>query len=195
LVRRTVIPSQAEIKRAVEGALLLARANPAGMTRFDFSVDGFWRSFSAILIAAPAYLLLLVDRYSTTGLGAHIGAVAMVEALAYVIGWCAFPVAAIFLTRMLGLGGRYVALVVAGNWCGVLQVLLLAAAVLLGSLLPQTMRGVVGLATLIAVLTYQWFVIRTALETTSGTAAALVLVDILLSMLVHEGADALLQVG
>jgi hypothetical protein len=185
--------SQAELKSAFEGALLLARGDAAGMTRFDLTIEGFWRSFFAIVVAAPAYLLLLVDQYATTGVGAHIGGVIMIEALAYVIGWCAFPVAAIFLTRVLGLGAHYVSLIVASNWSGVLQVLVLAMAVLLGTLLPSALRGLLGLGALVAVLGYQWFVVRTALETTGTTAAALVAVDILLSMLVHEGADALIQ--
>jgi hypothetical protein len=166
-----LIPSQEEIKTALEGALLLARGNVAGMTRFDLSTD----------------------QYAATEVGAHIVGVVTIEALAYVIGWCAFPVAAIFLTRLLGLGARYVPLVVAINWCGVLQLLVLAAAVLLGGLAPPAGRGMLGLVALLAVLTYQWFVIRTALETTSGTAAGLLVVDLLLSLLVHEAAGTLIQ--
>lgn len=187
------MPSLPELRSAFEGALLLARGNPAGMARFDLTVEGFWRSFLAMVIAAPAYILLLVDQYSTSGVGAHIGVVVMVEALAYVVGWCAFPVAAILLTRLLGLGSRYVALVVAGNWCGLVQVLILGAAVLVAGLAPAAVRGLVGLAALLAVLTYQWFVVRTALGTSSGIAAALVVVDVLLSMLVHQGADMLIH--
>jgi hypothetical protein len=188
-----LIPSQEEIKTALEGALLLARGNVAGMTRFDLSITGFWRSFFAIVLASPAYLFLLADQYAATEVGTHIFGVVAIEAFAYVIGWCAFPVAAIFLTRLLGLGARYVPLVVAINWCGVLQLLLLAAAVLIGGLAPPAVRGMLGLVALIAVLTFQWFVIRTALETTSGTAAGLLVVDLLLSLLVHEGSGALIQ--
>lgn len=188
-----MIPSQEEIKTALEGALMLARGNVAGMTRFDLSITGFWRSFFAMALAAPAYLFLLADQYATSSVGAHIAGVVIIEAVAYVVGWCAFPVAAIFLTRLLGLGARYVPLVVAVNWCGVLQLLLLAVAVLLGGLAPPELRGMLGLVALLAVLTFQWFVIRTALETTSGTAAGLLVVDLLLSLLIHEGAGTLIQ--
>ena len=44
-------------------------------------------------------------------------------------------------------------------------------------------------------LTYQWFVIRTALGTTNATAFGLVVVDILTSIVLSRGLDSLLQPG
>lgn len=189
------MPSQAEIRQALEGAWLLAKGDASGMGRFDLSVDGFWRSFSAILIVAPAYALLLLEQYGRLGWPEQTVATVMAELIAYVAGWLTFPVAAIFLTRLLGLSSRYVPLIVASNWTAVLQITLYMGVVILGLPMPEQLRTLFLLAATIAVLVYQWFVVRTALETSSGTAFGLVVIDILLSLAVSRAIDALLQPG
>jgi hypothetical protein len=117
------------------------------------------------------------------------------EAVSYVAGWAAFPVAAIFLTRLLGLAAGYVPLIVANNWSAVVQIAFYAAVVVLGTLLPGELRAIALLAATLAVLVYQWFVIRTALDTGSGIAFGIVVVDVLLSLAVSRGMDGLLGVG
>ena len=86
-------------------------------------------------------------------------------------------------------------LIVANNWSAVVQVALYTAVVLVGTLLPAQLRTLALLVATITVLTYQWFVIRTALGTTGGTALGLVVIDVLLSIAVSRGLDGLLQPG
>ena len=50
-------------------------------------------------------------------------------------------------------------------------------------------------AATIAVLVYQWFVIRTALATTGATALGLVVIDVLLSITTSRILDGMLQPG
>ena len=119
----------------------------------------------------------------------------LAESLAYLAGWIAFPIAAVFLSRLLGLGGRYVPLIVAANWSSVLQITLYALVVLAGLALPRGLRTLLLFGTTVAVLVYQWFVIRSALRTSSGIAFALVVIDVLLSMAVSRTLDGLLQPG
>ena len=71
--------SLADTKQALEGAWSIARRDPDAMSRFDLTVDGFWASFFAAVVAAPGYLLLLVDQYSAQGFGANLGEVALIE--------------------------------------------------------------------------------------------------------------------
>jgi hypothetical protein len=59
------VPS--EFVRSLRGAWLLARGDAAGMGLLDLTVEGFWNSFAAALVAAPAYVLLLADRYAGPG--------------------------------------------------------------------------------------------------------------------------------
>jgi hypothetical protein len=190
-----LIPTWPEIARSVQAASLLARGDPRGMAGFDVSVEGFWKSFTAALVVAPAYVLVLVDQYRLTGWPERPWAAAFAETVAFAIGWLAFPVAAIPLTRLLGLSARYVPLIVANNWSAVIQVALYTVVVLVGMVLPAEMRATALFTSTILVLVYQWFVIRTALGTTGGTAAGLVVIDVLLSITVSRILDGLLQPG
>lgn len=185
--------SYAEIARSLQGAWLLAKGDPRGLDLFDLSLEGFWRSFAAALLAAPAYALVLLEQYAATGWPQHVPGTIAAELVAYVCGWIAFPIAAIFLTRILQLTQRYVPLVVAGNWSSALQIGFYTVIVVTSLVLPREMRSVLLLTATIAVLAYQWFVIRTALGTGGGIAFGLVVIDVLLSMTVSRVVDGVLQ--
>ncbi|HMR30931.1 MAG TPA: hypothetical protein PKA13_07330 [Geminicoccaceae bacterium] len=187
------MPSLVDTKRALHGAWAIARRDPGAMSRFDLTVEGFWGSFFAAVVAAPGYLLLLVDQYAVQGLGANLGEVALVELLAYAAGWIAFPLLALPITQALGLGHRYVPLVVASNWGSVLQVALLVAFTVLATVLPEAMHVSLRLAVMLVALAYQWQVVRVSLETTGLIAAGLVIVDILVAVIIQRGAGALIQ--
>lgn len=185
------MPSQAEIRQALTGMLMLARLDTGGMRLLDLTVEGFWKSFTGPLLAAPAFALLVADRYARTGLPAGLAAVVPLEAVGYCLGLVAFPIAAIFLTRLLGLTDRYVPLIVAGNWSTVPQAALLLAAITVANLAPGLAALLVPLAGL-AALAYSWFVVRTALATTASVAAGLVVVDVLMGVGIDRVMDMLL---
>jgi hypothetical protein len=189
------MPTWPEIAHAIDAAWRLARGDASAVGRFDLSVDGFWQSFAAALVVVPAYILVLLDQYRHAGWPAEPWATAFTEGLGYVIGWIAFPLAAIPLTRLLGLSQRYVPLIVANNWSTVIQVTVYTAVVVLGAILPVQMRTTALLTATLAILVYQWFVIRSALGTTSGIAAGLVVIDLLLSVTVSRVLDWLLLSG
>ena len=46
-----------EIARSLTGAWELFLDRPDAMRRFDISMTGFWRSFRAIVLVLPAYLV------------------------------------------------------------------------------------------------------------------------------------------
>ncbi len=187
------MPNWPEIVRSVQAAWFLARGDTRGLAGFDFSVDGFWKSFAAALVVAPAYALVLVDQYRYAGWPENTWGAALAELVSFAVGWVAFPLAAIPLTRLLGLSGRYVPLIVANNWSAVIQVALYTAVVVFGALLPAEMRTLALFTATIMVLVYQWFVIRTALATTGLTAFGLVVIDVLLSITVSRILDGMLQ--
>jgi hypothetical protein len=186
-----MIPDQREIYRSIYGAYLLARLDRSGMSHFNLSVDGFWRSFFAAVLVAPGYALLVAQDLSTRAEEISPAWALVVETLAYVIGWAAFPLVAIVITQMMGLSRNYAAMIIAANWAAVLQIGLFLAAMGLGLLLPALAGLLVTVAT-VAILSYQWFVFRTALSTTGGIAIALVLVELLLNGGISMIADGLL---
>src|SRR5437763_14845048 len=102
-----------EVRLALTGALRLARGDRGGLSYFDRSVDGFWRSFRAAVIGYPLYLVLLsmrvtVAEWETSGAFLIIA----VETIAYVIAWTAFPLFMLIVTPRIGRPTRFVAFMV-----------------------------------------------------------------------------------
>ncbi|MGH6896138.1 MAG: hypothetical protein ACREJ5_06285 [Geminicoccaceae bacterium] len=183
------MPEREEVLSALYGAYRLAWFDTAGMTHFNLSFDGFWRSFFAAALVAPAYAILVGLQVATGEQAIDLGLLVLTESIGYVLAWCAFPLIAIVLTRLLGLARNYVALIVALNWTAVLQTALFLAVVLLAPFLPEVLGTLVMTLTTGAILVYQWFVIRTALETTGGIALMLLLIDLIVTSMINMGAD------
>jgi hypothetical protein len=185
------MPSREEVLRSLNGAWRLAWLDRSGMRYFNLTVEGFWRSFFAAVLVAPGYALLVAQKL--LGRSEEFSAVwaLVVEITAYVVIWAAFPAVAVVLTQLLGLARNYSALIIAVNWAAVIQIAAFLVAVGLAFVVPPLGSLLLTLATG-AILFYQWFVIRTALETTGGLALVLVLVDLLVNLAINLSAERLL---
>ncbi len=143
---------------------------------------------------APFYAVLLVMRYAadTTGVGAF--RFASVEAIAYIIAWVAFPLVMVSLARVLDREERYLGYIVAYNWASVLQNAVYMPVVMLGltGTVPVNAANALILIVLSVVLVYTWFITWTALNVGAGTAAALVALDFVLSVLINAVASEML---
>ena len=186
------MPDRGEVLSGLFGAYRLAWFDPSGMAHFNLTVEGFWRSFFAAVLVAPAYAILVGMQLAAETEEFNLALVFLVEAIAYVLAWAAFPLVAVVLTRLLGLDRNYVALIVAVNWTAVLQTGAFLAVVLLALILPQGLGTLVVTLTTLAILVYQWFVIRTSLQTTGGVALMLLLVDLVITTMINAGADRML---
>lgn len=183
-----------EVRLALLGALRLARGDRGGLSCFDRSLDGFWRSFRAAFIAYPLYLLLVTMRVTVAEWERSGGLwIAAVETIAYVIAWSAFPLIMLAVTRRLDRPDRFFNFMVPYNWAQVPQSALF---VLIGL---ESESGVLGgpaasaleTAAVIAVLVYEWYIARVALDTTVYGAAFVVLVDLVLGAFISHIASTL----
>lgn len=165
---------------------MLGRAN--GLNRLDLSVEGFWRSFAAILAIIPAALLsFLSDRRISAAGGAALDPLAPALALqscALVADWLAFPLLLALLAGRLGLGGAYVPFVIARNWAAVIMAAMVAPvhALILLNLLPPQVAPIVLLAVIAATLGFSYALTKTSLSVPGRVAAPIVIVDFLLSI-------------
>lgn len=176
----------AEVIRAVYGAWRLALFDRKGLDFFDATIEAYWKSFYAAAIVAPAYVLLLVLRLSEVHTRAGPVAIAAIEILAYIIGWVAFPLVMIYVCDRMGRFDRYLRFIAAHNWSNVIQItVFLLATILAKGFLGGSLAVFLGLAATVAILFYQWFIARTALEITGGAAAAIVGLDLLISILIN----------
>jgi hypothetical protein len=196
------MPTWDEIARSLAGAWDLFLDRPGAMRFFDVSVEGFWRSFAAVILVVPSYAFaVLADQRmvsaadpslpleSGTGLMVHNG-------LGLALDWIALPLILALLARPLGIARHYPEFVVARNWCAVL------AAVPFGVIGLLVVAGVVGadfgsllmVAALIVVLRYNYVIARRALEASVGFAIGIVVLDFVVSLTVALSIDGLFAV-
>ena len=129
-----------EIVSSLTGAVRLALGDTGAMSCFNRTIEGFWNSFFAAVLAAPGYLALALLSFEETPIADPLR-VFLVESIAYVIGWVAFPLAMVYVARALGREKRYVNYIVAFNWAQVPQVLLFLTGVLTN--MPKAVLGAI----------------------------------------------------
>ncbi len=189
------MPDLAYVTRSVYGAWRLARLDPGGMTFFELSVPGFWRSFFAAVVVAPAYAVLVALRFGhetefSPELDLELGPFLVAKLVAYAVTWAAFPLAMMVIARLLSLSAFYIPFIIAYNWSAVIQIAVFLPVSLIGAsaLLPDTLAGILMMTATLAIFFYQWFIARVALQTTGLVAAVLVVFDRVLGILIDLGA-------
>lgn len=183
-----------EVRLALAGTLRLARGDRGGLSCFDRSLDGFWRSFRAAALCYPLYLVLLTMRVSVAEWQASGGwRIVTVETIAYVIAWVAFPLAMLTVTRWIDRAHHFCDFLVPYNWAQLPQSVLF---VLVGlesesGVLSTPAAQAIEVAAVIAVLVYEWYIARVALDTTGTAAALVVVVDLVLGAFINRIAGSL----
>lgn len=117
-------PTLSEVAVALWAAGRLLRFDPSVWRTFDDTPETFWKSFWAALPVLPFYLVMVgLHLSAVAGSGQAIRAgwfeLVLIEALAYVISWTAFPLVLFHLLGALGKSDRFVPLVAAMNWLNV----------------------------------------------------------------------------
>ena len=181
------MPLPRDISSSLQGAWRLMRFDAGGMDGFDISVDGFWRSFLAAIPVAPTYAIVVWLNLADREEPFDVAWAVLVCSIAYGLGWAAFPVAAIGVTRLLGLTDRYVMLIVSFNWISIPQALIMTPVIALDASggLPGPLGGWLTIAAMFYVLTYQWFVTRVALDVQPLTATGVVVLQIVISLFIE----------
>ena len=78
-------PSWREIVYGVFGAWRLFRRDSGAMTYFDDSVDGFWKSFFAAVLIAPAYGIIVALELARLDTTADLLSITIIEAATGVV--------------------------------------------------------------------------------------------------------------
>jgi hypothetical protein len=178
-----------EVSYGLYGAWRLAWRDPRAMAWFDRSLEGAIRSFWAAAIAYPGFLVLLLLRFEPADWHAPaIYRIVLVESIGYVIGWCAYPLAALPFCRWLAPEERALGFIVAYNWSQVLQTALLLPLALFGALhiAPSYAIAYAELVAYLAILVYEWFIARIALDAGGLPATVLVMLDFVLGAMLAQ---------
>lgn len=182
-----------EATRAVYGSWRLARLDAGGMGYFETSIGGYWRSFTAAALVAPGYAILVLLRLNESGITVAPARFATIQAIAYVIGWVAFPLVMVYGARKLGRDPLYLSYITAYNWSAFLQVgFLLMVIGLSQGFLATAAANLASLIATLLVLVYQGFIARTALRISGWAAAAVVGINISLDVFFNGIASVLM---
>lgn len=176
--------SLAEIRSAFVGVLLLFRGRAEGLALMDRSVAGFWRSFLAILLVLPSDALIQIALVRL-GEQDQIAGPLMASLPLLALDFAVLPVILAALARPLGLTRGYVDFVVARNWGAPVASAALALPLLLAGAgwLGPAGRDLMSFVLIVLVLRYQWMALRLALRADVPVAIALLVGDLVISLL------------
>jgi hypothetical protein len=183
----------AESATSLYGAFRLARFDPHGMNYFNAGPSGFWRSFWAAVIIAPFYAVLLATAYPSLETSHDPVRFALVEGIAYVMAWVAYPLVMAWVTRQLDRFDYFIGYIVAYNWAAVLQNALFIPINILWvtGALPPDVSFMLWLIVFSLILAYLWFIARTALALAPMAAASIVGIDLVLNVIISAIANSM----
>jgi hypothetical protein len=197
------MPGPDEIVRSLTGAWRLLLDRSDALRFFDVSVDGFWRSFGAILLVLPAFILVVLsDRAriltdAVAGSGFDATTFLVNRGLWLLLNWIALPVVLALVAQPLGVTRTYAAYVVARNWCAVLTVAPfgLVALLSLAGLLGDDIASVISLVVIVVVVRFDYLIARRALGADIGLAVGVVLADLAIGLAIGVVVDSVLDYG
>ncbi|KMO40109.1 hypothetical protein VQ03_14595 [Methylobacterium tarhaniae] len=106
-----------DVTRSLRGTAGLIGRRPDALRHFDVSERGFWRSFGAIWLTAPAVTVALALERGAGTSPFQLDHVTVAVIAGLVAGFLAVPLAMIAVLRRLGRTRAYVPFVVVTNWC------------------------------------------------------------------------------
>ena len=192
--------SSDETYASLTGAWRLMLGKPDGLRLLDLSADGFWNSFFAIVVAAPALIVGWVGLANEIGdPNAFAGRFTMLIRLATVdIGTWVLPLVGLALVApRAGIGGRFVHYVVASNWASAIIAWMMLPAALIRLFLPSTNEFAVLAALLLFALSMilTWRMTNVAIGRGAAVGTAVFAGMFVASLAVWFGMEALLGIG
>lgn len=178
-----------EVNRSFRGTLDLLHSRADGLKSFDMSERGFWRSFSAIWLTLPAYIVSLAFERLRLGLlqpdRSLLGNlwIDVVVALGHVASFVALPLAMIWIARSFNLTRSYVPFVIVTNWITAMGLVVLSvpAMLLLIGWATPSLASIFALAFAVIIVRMQWFATKATLGISSLPALGIVLLGIVLN--------------
>ncbi|NBJ11787.1 hypothetical protein [Microvirga arsenatis] len=181
-----------EVNRSFRGTLDLLNSRTEGLKAFDMSERGFWRSFMAIWLTLPAYIVSLAFERLRLGLLQPDRSlldslwIDLVVALGHAAGFVALPLAMIWVARWFRLEKAYVPFVIVTNWISVIGMLVLSVPAMLMLLgwAPPGLASLFSLAFAVVIVRLQWFATKSTLGLSSLPALGIVVLGIVLNSVV-----------
>ena len=178
--------SMREVVASLYGTWRLARFDRSAIGYFDPSPEGFWRSFFAAVLAAPAPIAIQL-LFRAASLPDDLFRYVLGLVVVYAFSWLIWPLAAVYLARVLDRNDALLLYLTAHNWAQVPAVLFQLAVVILAiGLLPMALVTPALLLSIVIVLIYEGFIAATALRIDRLAAAGVVIAYFVVLVLVSS---------
>jgi hypothetical protein len=172
------------IGSGLQAAFLLARGRSEGMRYVQADTDGVHLSFWALAVASPTIVCLRLITWVESSVPPDASHVLALDMVSYVVGWLGFLVLSFYVAGWFGAAPRWPRYVVAWNWCNVVENLLLLVGCVPGLLhAPPAIDAASQIITTGWALWIEWYATRLALGTGAFAAAALVILDQVVGLL------------
>ncbi len=173
--------------------LRIVKLRADGIALFEGTPGGFWRSFWAAGLLAPLFFVTLLLEASHIEDGTAATRLVLVQAIAYVVNWVAYPLLMVYVADLLQRGPHYFRYMVAYNWFRLVEAAAIYPLVLLAAAGAVDVDALAffSLIALSAMLLYDWFIAKAALDVDGTAAAGLVLIAFLLSLVIRGVAETL----
>ena len=190
-------PTLGAVAANFAGAWKLFRRDPSGVLVFGTTPAAFWQSFWCAAIVAPAFVVLLLLIPDPFRIDASVHRTIVVEAIAYSIGWTAWPLAAHWISGIAGFRDRYIPYIVAYNWSSGPQLFLLLSVFTLGALFnaPPSLIALVNLVAVVWLLAYHGYIVRQMTGVGGGLIFVMVALEAVLGYVIRFTRDVVLLGG
>jgi hypothetical protein len=178
----TLLPS---LSASLHGALLLGRGKAHGVLLMQADARGVARSFWAIFFALPSVAYIATTEFPSDMHRPAAFLFLIRHLTVFVVAWLGFAVFSHRLAGRIGRGPLWPRMIVAWNWCGVPENMLVFLGVLPGALgAPHIVDQVAQVATFGWAIWIEWFVFRLTFGAGPLLAVWLVMVDQSIGVLV-----------
>ncbi len=189
------MPSGEEVQQYLTGVWQMMLGRSEGLSLLDLSVDGFWNSFYAIMVALPALVVGWVAIANSVSYAVYFEVRFAILLRLFIVdmGAWVLPLAVLgAISRPAGIASRFVHYVVASNWASALFAWLMLPSALLRLFWPgaQELTLFVSIVLFIASLVLSWrltiIAIGRGLATGSAVFLGMLVTSITALMLLQE---------
>ncbi|WP_026381787.1 hypothetical protein [Afifella pfennigii] len=181
------------ILRQLSGAWKVMNGRVEGLSEFDLTLEGFWRSFGAVFLIVPFTAIAVLSEQAALSAATDMPAEApgtgffTLRLFGLGLDWIAFPILFAFLARPLGVSTHYVPFIVARNWSAVIisGIFALPHALHALGLVPLPVLSFLLFALFVVALRFAYLVVRVALAVPPMMAVPIVLLELLIGIVIE----------
>jgi hypothetical protein len=176
--------SAKEIAWSLYGAYKIARLDPNASQYFNISATGFYRSFVALILALPFFLIENSIDYKKIETATAFVPFLIILGIALAVSWLTYLFAAGIITRLMGIFQKFTVFVIVYNWSQLaLIVVWLPISIISTGFLGAELSTVASLVFIVATYVYLWRVLKITLEIPGSLAAGFAFLEFIIAIL------------